>query len=272
MPVVTEALGPGIGSEIRGLDLTRGVDEATAEGLAQLLAERAVLVLRDQRITPEAHLALAEALGPVLTGGPGPAEREPSGATGPAAPGIETWRSDGSFEPEPPFAEISYAAAVPGPGGDTLVADMRAAAATLSAPLRRMLEGLRAEHEAPGRAPWPPASGDADPVPAPAVHPVIARHPESGAPILFVNAAHTTRIRALEPAESAALLGYLTGLAARPRFQLRIRWTPGCLLLRDNWATQTATVADGPPEGRDIRRVILRTSRRSAGFRQSTAA
>lgn len=60
--VTLEQLNPVIGTEVRGLDLSV-LDDAKAGWLRSLLAERRVLVVRDQHLDREQHKAIARLFG-----------------------------------------------------------------------------------------------------------------------------------------------------------------------------------------------------------------
>ncbi|MFJ7063332.1 TauD/TfdA dioxygenase family protein [Streptomyces microflavus] len=49
-------VGPRIGAEVIGLDLTKPVDGATADQLRQAFREHKVLVFRNQHLTPDQHV------------------------------------------------------------------------------------------------------------------------------------------------------------------------------------------------------------------------
>jgi taurine dioxygenase len=64
-PLTTRTLSAGFGLEVEGLDLSRPLDDGTAEALGQLFVDAGVLVLRDVGTTPEAHIHLSRAFGEV---------------------------------------------------------------------------------------------------------------------------------------------------------------------------------------------------------------
>lgn len=76
-----EDLTPHIGTEIRGLQLAR-LTNAQRDALALLVAQRGVVFLRDQEITPQEQLKLGEYWGKV--------HHHPSGAVLPGLPGVQT--------------------------------------------------------------------------------------------------------------------------------------------------------------------------------------
>jgi taurine dioxygenase len=61
-------------------------------------------------------------------------------------PDNDNWHTDVTFSPTPPLAGILAAKQLPSVGGDTLWSSNLAAYEALSAPLKRQLEGLTAEH------------------------------------------------------------------------------------------------------------------------------
>ena len=51
-----------LGAIVEGVDLSRELDNATANDLHQALLDHCVIFFRDQHLTPERHLALRPAL------------------------------------------------------------------------------------------------------------------------------------------------------------------------------------------------------------------
>ena len=90
-----------------------------------------------------------------------------------------------------------------------------------------------------------------------AVHPVVGTHPTSGRRYLNVNREFTQSIVGMEPEESDALLGFLTGHATQPNFQIRHSWTVGEVAIWDERTTQHFAVADFLPARREMGRVAV---------------
>ena len=124
----------------------------------------------------------------------------------------DTWHADVTFMPTPPLGSLLQAEVVPPAGGDTIFADLQRAYDTLSAPLRRFVDGLTAVHD--GRAEFArflasnPDGGLWDDKRftelVPIEHPVVRTHPETGRRGLFVNPTFTTHIVGLKPLKSPA--------------------------------------------------------------------
>jgi len=234
-------------------------------------------VLRDQHLTHVEQVALARRLGE-----PTPAHSVVPGH--PDHPEIleldadrggrnARWHTDVTFVAEPPAASILVGDVVPEWGGDTLWADLRSAYATLSPPLRDLVDGMRAVHRISPLAYWgepfdTALSRDdarelfeqAAEVP-PVVHPVVRVHPVTGARGLFVNPGFTSHIVGLSRIESDLLLQLLFAHATQPELVMRHRWRPGDVVIWDNRATMHYAADDYGATDRRMRRVTLRGDR-----------
>ena len=98
----------------------------------------------------------------------------------------------------PADGDVLYAKELPPLGGDTLFANQYEAFAQLSAPLRHVLEQLRAVNAAGKKRVASTRSerlkesaSGVNPDDLAGIHPVVRKHPETGRKALFVNAAHT---------------------------------------------------------------------------------
>jgi taurine dioxygenase len=181
-------------------------------------------------------------------------------------PDNDNWHTDVTFSPTPPLAGILAAKQLPSSGGDTLWSSNLAAYEALSEPMRRMLQGLTAEHSVVKS--FPAGRWGTDPAfkeryeravakHPPVTHPVVRTHPVSGRKALFVNEGFTTRIHELAPAESDALLAFLFAHASRPEFTLRWHWNVDDVAFWDNRITQHYAVADYLPERRVMHRATV---------------
>jgi taurine dioxygenase len=259
--------GP-LGAEVWGLDLAQALDADAPAGraLAEVraaLATHKVLAFRDQDLTPAQQIALTERLGGVLRLPfiePLPDHPEIIAVLKDAAErDIATfggsWHSDFTFLAAPPSHTLLYALELPPTGGDTIWADMTQAYATLSDGMKGLLRGLRGIHGAvPHGTRGPPASlrvstsvkmARNDPAAdAEVAHPVVRRHPDTGAAALFVNPVYVTRFEDMTEAESKPLIETLQGHATRPEMTCRLTWNPGTLAIWDNRCTQHLAVND----------------------------
>lgn len=266
-----QRFSPALGAEVHGIDLADGVDEETYREIHRAFLEHQVLFFKEQReLPPAVHVALGKRFGelhmhpaaPSMAGHPEIFEihthKDSNIANG------EFWHSDVSCDEVPPLGTMLQIHILPEIGGDTLFANMYAAYDALSAPLKRMLEGLTAthgsEHIYRGRYSDRGVDDRGKMYPE-AAHPVVRTHPETGRKALYVNRTFTTRINELAPDESAALLGFLHTHCEQIDFQIRFRWQRNDMAFWDNRCTMHHAVWDYWPHERKGRRVTIKGDR-----------
>ena len=258
-------LTPTIGAVVHGVDLAQPLSDAAFEEIHAAWMAHLVLFMRDQRITPAQHLAFGKRFGelhvhpaaPYAHGNPAlmvirtDADSKRNNGSG--------WHSDVSADEEPPLGSILHLHEVPEHGGDTVFANMYAAYDALSTPMRELLDGLRARHEADYTGYY----GDHQPqreFPR-ASHPVVRTHPVTGRKALFVNAGFTRHIEGVSRRESRALLGMLFEHVKNPTFACRFEWRPHSLAMWDNRCVQHMAIWDYHPQTRGGLRVTIKGDR-----------
>jgi taurine dioxygenase len=262
-------LSAALGAEVSGVDLAAALDEATVAALRAALLEHVVIFFRDQTLTPDALVALAQRFGevveyPYVRGLPEcplvlPVIKEPHEKANFGG----VWHSDTAYLEQPAMATMLYALETPPIGGDTLFANTALAYDALSDGMKRMLGGLRAlnvgnkpvalETREGMRATRAGAEVDAGGT----LHPVVRTHPETGRKALYANRAHTTRFEDMTEAESAPLLDSLFDHQIRPEFTCRFAWRPGSLALWDNRTSQHYPLNDYHGHRRVMHRVSI---------------
>lgn len=260
-----------LGAVIEGVDLAGPLDDADIGEMREALNEHGVIFFRDQKLSPEQHIAFAERFGRIdvnrffkaAPGYPQIAEvRKEANQTVNIGGG---WHTDHSYDQVPALGSILLARETPTRGGDTLFACMNRAYEALSDGLKETLAGLRAVHssrhvfgaqsnyvkDTGGRL------GNTDAATQDAIHPVVLKHPESGKKILYVNSAFTTHFVGWTAQESAPLLNFLYQHAARPEFQCRFQWGEGSIAFWDNRSTWHYAVNDYHGERRLMHRITI---------------
>ncbi|MEU4172896.1 TauD/TfdA family dioxygenase [Streptomyces sp. NPDC026665] len=263
-------LTPLLGAEVSDLDVGRDLTPRQEKELRHAFLTYHVLVFRDQDITAEQHKRFAGLFGelhpvsiPEKGSDPYILKIKADGQS--RAIAGNGWHADGTADEEPSLGSMLYITDVPegGSGGDTLFANMHLAYELLSPAMREFLSGLTAVHD--GALPWmgQPIPPEYD-VPH-NEHPVIARHPETGRRLLFVNRPYTSHITQLSRTESTALLDMLYAhIAQTPLIQCRVRWQPGTMTFWDNRCVQHHAIWDYFPHRRYGSRVALKGSRPQA--------
>ena len=264
-------LSPAMGAEVTGIDLSVPLDDAMVNDLRGLWLEHQMIVIRDQDLTPAKQLKFAKALGepdtyPFLKGLDGfpmitevlKKEEETVNFGG-------VWHSDTTYQTCPPMATLLYAKELPPLGGDTLFACQYLAFANLSAPLRDVLEQLRAVNASGKKRVSSTRSerlkdsaSGVNPNDLAGIHPVVRTHPETGKKALFINAAHTTNFEGWSAEESRGLLEYLFMHQILPEFQCRLSWKVGDVALWDNRCVQHYPLNDYHGHRRLLHRITLK--------------
>jgi taurine dioxygenase len=261
-----------IGAEIHNVDVGADLDEGTVGDIRQALLDHCVIFFRDQKLTPEQHIAFAQNIGPIninrffkpVPGYPQIAEvrKEPTQTTNIGG----GWHTDHSYDQIPALGSVLLAREVPPRGGDTMFACMAQAYEALSDGLKQTLKGLRAVHSsrhvfgAKSLQANPDRQGrltNAELATQDAVHPVVIRHPETGRPTLYVNSNFTTHFEGWTVKESTPLLDFLYAHAARPEFQTRFTWAEGSIAFWDNRATWHYALNDYHGERRLMHRITI---------------
>jgi taurine dioxygenase len=220
-----ERINPNIGARITGADITQ-FTLGDREKLQDLMDEHVVLFFMGQTLAPQEFLDFAQVVG----------ELQPPDEAAPTVPHMEgdfsqihyidvtgtargtyadVWHSDVSFFEEPTYGALLQPEILPSIGGDTIWASMYAAYDALDAPVKELIEDMRAIHELGMPGNYMATS-----------HPLVRVNPRTGRKALFLNRLFTKRIECLAPIESANLLEMLLQHATLPEFQLRHTWQP----------------------------------------------
>lgn len=265
-----------IGADVGGLDLRNPLADNIAEQLRAALHEHKVLFFRDQEIDHAQHIAFSRNFGTVTPSHPYDDEA-PEGF--PEILAVDSrkyekrfgrkkysydnqWHTDVTAVVNPPAVTLLRSGEVPERGGDTTWTNLVAAYNGLPEPLRRLVDGLRAEHRFGGRRPqW---SSDSDygrrvqENPLVSEHPVVRVHPVTGERALFVQPGFTARLVGLSPSQSDRLLDLLFEEVTSPAYTVRFRWQPGSIAVWDN--RTTAHLAPTDLDHLDVTRVLYRTT------------
>ena len=275
-------LHPLFVGEVSGADLTRPQTPAEIAAIEAAIAEYAVLVFRDQRITDDQQLAFSECFG----------ELEHTGGTGISKPGEQRlhpafadvsnldvnntvlardnrrrlyslgnmlWHSDSSFKPVPARYSLLSGRVVVSKGGETEFADMRAAYDSLDAATKTEIEDLICEHsliysrETLG-------FGDLTEAEKATMRPVqqvlVRTHPVSKRKSVYL-ASHIGKIIGWPVPEARAFIRDLTEIATQPDFVYRHIWQKFDLVMWDNRCTMHRARRYDPTRVRDMRRTTV---------------
>lgn len=290
-------IGRHLGSEILGLDLSQAMDEQTFQKFSKTFFENEVVVIKNQKITPEQHINFTKKFGVleahvrkesrheghdeifVLSNIEGP-DGKPIGAIDAG----RFWHSDLSYKEHPSMLSALYSVEIPVREdglvlGDTNYASTTAAYLALSEDMKKRLDGLQSVHsyafyrnknrlaqkeEAArgGRIIEEKELTEDQLKTVPDVaSPIVRTHPITGKKCLFVNEAHTSHILGISESESKEILNELYIHIAQEEFRFKHTWGVGDLLIWDNCAAQHKATFD---YRLPLRRLMYRTTVRGS--------
>ena len=237
------------GAEVRGVDLSRTIEEATRALLNRAFIEHSVLAFRDQHLTPHQLLAAVGLFGEIFP-------QHNSRFALPDCPLVhyisnqdfypdgrryipgEGFHTDHSNAACPPKATILHAVSLPDRGGDTQYVNMHLAYEGLLEETKQRIAGLKAVHvyqsRHSARKLMELSEEGRGRVPDGVVHPIVRTHPESRRKAIYINPIRTEGVVGMPEAEALALLADLLEHATQPKYQYRHQWRPGDLVMWDN--------------------------------------
>ena len=230
-------IAPHIGAVLRGITLAASQDETSLAAIRSALARHLVLVLPEQDLSSVALRDFVAHFGPLFChhaddgvihaeGVPEVLEmrKEPHGER---LFGGSDWHADVTFRKPGGYVSVLHALTIPPTGGDTAFASTIAAFEALSPGMQACLRGLEAVHSYDG-------PGSPDHPTQTATHPVVRRHPDTGAEGIYLNRMFVTRFADWTPQESRPLIDFLDKHMTQPEFTCRVRWKQGHVVLWDN--------------------------------------
>ena len=274
MAMRIERLAPALGAEATGIDLSQPLDEETRRRLYAAWIEHAVLVIRDQKLSPPQFAAAARLFGDIM-------QQQLSKFSLPDHPEVgtissrdlpmvdgklhvrgENFHTDHSNYAEPPKATMLHAVNLPSTGGDTQFVDVRAAFDELPRSRREELVRLRAPHvyESSNSPRKMAALSPEERAKVPqAIQPLVIRHPESGRSALYVNTGRMEGIEGMAAEAAFSLIDQLYGHATQRKYEYRHKWRAGDVVIWDNRSVMHQANPDfDPAEYRFLYRIMLK--------------
>ncbi|MGS0754778.1 TauD/TfdA dioxygenase family protein [Roseateles sp. GG27B] len=278
--ITVHPLDGALGARVRGIDMRKPLDDASKEVLLAAWMEHLILILPDQQVTDEEHVAFTHGLG---LGEPeifhqniikSKSVREifrvsnvrddntlmPS--TDPTARQLslaQYWHTDSSYKTMPCLGSLLHGVEISRTGGETQFTNMYKVLAALPAELRQRIEGRKARHNfehlhtLQTLRPLTDAERAAMP---PVWHPMVRVHPVTGRQSLYISPIYNDQVEGLSGPESLALIAELAQFAGRSEFVYSHRWEPDDVMMWDNRCTMHQVTAFDPME----RRVMHRTT------------
>jgi alpha-ketoglutarate-dependent 2,4-dichlorophenoxyacetate dioxygenase len=272
---------PGFVGRVDGIDLRQKLSDAQVKAIHEGMDRFAVLVFRGQNITDEQQIAFSQQLGK-LEEATGDIMSEKDRRLSMQLNDISNldqhgellarddrrrlfslgnllWHSDSSFKEIPAKYSLLSARKIPGSGGNTEFADMRAAYDALDATTRQEVHQLICSHSqifSRGLLGFEDFT-DAERIKwAPVRQRLVRRHPSTGRLSLYLSS-HAGGIEGWPVPEARAFLRDLNEHATQRQFVHAHVWQPGDLVMWDNRVTMHRARRYDPAQVRDMRRTTL---------------
>jgi taurine dioxygenase len=270
-------LSPLFGVETSDVDLRAPLSDTAFRELERALYAKQILVLRGQRITAAQFLAFARRIGPpqphvidqfhhpedpnILILSNVKKDGKPTGLQDAGS----YFHTDYSYLQRPARATTLYSRVVPQVGGDTLFANQQAAYEDLPAAMQRRIEPLVAIHHYGNRNDLDEASrtvasvlNDEQKARMPVItHRVARAHPVTGRKALYAVSGSSFGIVGMPDDEARELLDELAAHSTQPKYQLRVKYGVGDIVVWDNASLlHSATLID-PNDARTLWRITM---------------
>jgi len=244
-----EPLDATFGAVVRGVKLAT-LDDDTWQALHTAWLHYALLILPDQHLSREQQIAFAKRFGPLEFEMAAISNVRANGTLRREADNDDVvkvlkgnmgWHADSTYMPVQAKGAVFSAEIVPGAGGQTGFADMRAAYDALDEATRAKVDGLQAYHSlhySQSKLGHQHQQGSSysgygfhdGPVP---LRPLVKTHPDTGRKSLLIGR-HAHAIPGMDPAESERFLDSLIEFACQAPRVYHHDWAPGDTVIWDN--------------------------------------
>lgn len=271
-------LRAGFGLESRDIDLARGLSAEEFADVSRAFFAGQVLVLRGQRLTALQFHAFASRFGPpephvidqfhhpqiadILILSNVRSNGRPLGL----ADAGTYFHTDYSYLDEPARATLLYSIEVPRRGGDTLFADQYAAYDDLPERMKKCIEPLVALHHYGNRDDLDRGSRTVASVLSDEQerkmqwvrHPIARRHPITGRTALYAVSGSSFGIEGMPEDEAIALLDELKRHGTQAKYQYRLSYGVGDVVIWDNASLLHSATLTDPDDARTLWRITVK--------------
>ncbi len=266
--------GAVLGATIRGVDLSRPLNDPDFARILLALGQHGVLRFPDQRLDIGDVKRFSELFGEIqgnpirAVDGSQPfpevgilSNVKENGAYIGSPDAGQDWHTDMSYRETIGFVNVLYGIRIPRRDGRALggteFANTQAAYEALPTDIKLRLEGMSVthdfekfwEHMRRNKASVRPAMTDEQRKRRPpVVHPLFLTHPITGRKVLYCNEGYAVRINELPQDESDRMLDYLFRHQLDMRFRFKHDWNENDLLIWDHLGTIHRAIADYRPD------------------------
>jgi taurine dioxygenase len=181
------------------------------------------------------------------------------------------FHTDYSYLDVPARCTMLYSLQVPKKGGDTLFADQYTAYDDLPAAMKKRIDGLIALHHYGNRDDQDRSSRTVASVLTEEQeqrmnwvrHPVVRKHPVTGRKALYSVSGSSFGIEGMPQEEAVALLDELKDHSTQPKYQYRLKYGVGDVVIWDNASLLHSATLTDPDDPRTLWRITVKEEGRS---------
>ena len=273
-----------MGAEISGVDLSRPLPEPVFDTVRDALHRCHVLVFRGQSLEPRNFVEFASRFGrpephlldqfhhsdytDILVLSNVRENGKPIGL----ADGGTYWHTDYSYLQIPARATLLYSIQVPKVGGDTLFADQEQAYEDLPQAMKDRIDGrvtlnVYGNRDDPDQASRTSAFAPTEEQKAKRGatlirHPLVRRHPYTGRKALYSVSGTSFGIEGMADAEGLSLLRELAAHSTQPKYQYRVKYGVGDVVVWDNASVLHSATLTDPDDARTLFRITVKEAQR----------
>jgi taurine dioxygenase len=248
-------LSDTLGCEIRGAQISAEMSDADFKTVEHALHEHLVVIVRDQKVSPEGFVAFAKRFGRpephvidqfhhkadpniLILSNRKNEKGEPIGL----ADGGTYFHSDYSYLDVPARCTMLYALEIPGDDAGTTFANQRHAYEDLPEAMKRTIDPLICRHyygnrddlDEESRTAASKLTGEQKAKMHWVRHPLVRRHPYTGRKSLYAVSGTSFAIEGIEERESRALLDELKRHSTQPKYCYQPQYRIGDVVVWDN--------------------------------------
>ena len=271
-------LGGDFALEAGGVDLARPLSDGAFREIEEAFFAGQVLVFRAQNLTARQFLEFARRFGPpephvvdqfhhpeyadILILSNVVRDGKPAGL----ADAGTYFHTDYSYLEMPARATLLYSIQVPKKGGDTVFANQYAAYDGLSSDMKREIEGLVGLHHYGNRDDLDKGSRTVASVLSKdqehkmkwVRHPIARRHPVTGRTALYSVSGSSFGIEGMPEDEAIELLDELKAHATQQKYQCRLKYGVGDVVIWDNGSLLHSATLTDPEDPRTLWRITIK--------------
>jgi taurine dioxygenase len=275
VPIDIHRLNPYFGADIRGIDVSNGVNDEAFETIWESFNEYGLISIRGQDLSVDNQVKFGRQFGEVqihvmnqylINGHPEiyylsnlDEDGNPNGKH--PDKGTMHWHTDGSWRDRPGLATIMVAEMIPKEGGETHFYCTEAAFAALDKDTKDKVQSLQVIHNLDfsrnrrhGEQPMTEAQKKEAP---PVSHPMVRTHPVTGRKSLFLGD-HAEYIEGMDYVAGRQLIEGLNAQMFHPEFVYAHKYRAGDIIAWDNRRTlHKSTPYDVATERRVMRRTTI---------------